>query len=169
MPYACFFKDLDRCLDILNAGCKLPYLPAICYNPSRTLHPFNTSQIMHPAEFKTLREAIGLSISTLVKVIDVDERSIRKWESGKKKLPLDVIEQVVAIDQLITDTANNAFDELQTSPQDSVTLHRYIEEEDYLNAHPEFEGLPITSYGVVLYRLRQKLIDAGVPVSIVYV
>lgn len=38
---------------------------------------------MHPAEFKTLREAVGLSISTLVNVIDVDERTLRKWESGK--------------------------------------------------------------------------------------
>ena len=124
---------------------------------------------MHPAEFKTLREAVGLSISTLVKVIDVDERSIRKWESGKKKLPKDVIEAVVAIDQLLTDTANLAFDEFQKTPQDRVTLHRYIEEEDYLNAHPEFEGLPITTYGVALFRLRQKFMDANIPVSIEYI
>lgn len=124
---------------------------------------------MHSAEFKTLREAVGLSISTLVKVIDVDERSIRKWESGKKKLPADVIEAVVAIDQLLTDTANNAFNEFKKAPQDSVVLHRYIEEEDYLTAHPEFEGLPIASYGVSLFRLRQKFIDAGIPVSIEYI
>jgi len=124
---------------------------------------------MHPAEFKTLREAVGLSISTLVKVIDVDERSIRKWESGKKKLPKDVIEAVVAIDQLLTDTANLAFDEFQKTPKDSVILHRYIEEEDYLTAHPEFEGLPITTYGVALFRLRQKFMDANIPVSIEYI
>ena len=124
---------------------------------------------MHPSEFKTLREAVGLSISTLVKVIDVDERSIRKWESGKKKLPKDVIEAVVAIDQLLTDTANLAFDEFQKTPKDSVVLHRYIEEEDYLSAHPEFEGLPITTYGVALFRLRQKFMDANIPVSIEYI
>lgn len=124
---------------------------------------------MHPAEFKTLREAVGLSISTLVKVIDVDERSIRKWESGKKKLPQDVIDAVVAIDQLVTDTANLAFDEFQKTPKDSVILQRYIEEEDYLTAHPEFEGLPITTYGVALFRLRQKFMDANIPVSIEYI
>lgn len=124
---------------------------------------------MHPAEFKTLREAVGLSISTLVKVIDVDERSIRKWESGKKKLPQDVIDAVVAIDQLLTDTANLAFDEFQKTPKDSVILQRYIEEEDYLTAHPEFEGLPITTYGVALFRLRQKFMDANIPVSIEYI
>lgn len=125
--------------------------------------------IMHCAEFKTLREAVGLSISTLVKVIDVDERSIRKWESGKKKLPVDVVNALIAIDELVTDTANKAFTEFQKAPQDSVVLKRYIEEEDFLNAHPEFEGLPITTYGVSLFRLRQKFIDAGIPVSIEYV
>jgi len=105
----------------------------------------------------------------LVKVIDVDERSIRKWESGKKKLPVDVIESLVGIDQLITDTAERAFVEFQKDPKDSVVLERYIEEEDYLNAHPEFEGLPITTYSVVLFRLRQKYMDLGIPVSIEYV
>jgi transcriptional regulator with XRE-family HTH domain len=123
---------------------------------------------MHAAEFKTLREATGLTISTLVKVIDVDERTIRKWESGKKKLPADVIESVVSIDQLLTDTANQLFTELNKPSGESVVLDRFIEEEDLLNAYPQFEGLPMSSYGVVLFRLRQKFIDAGVEVSIQY-
>ncbi len=79
---------------------------------------------MSAAEFKTLREAVGLSISTLVKVIDVDERSIRKWESGKKKVPQDVFEKVVAIDQLITDTANAEIEKFKQAPTDSVVFHR---------------------------------------------
>jgi DNA-binding XRE family transcriptional regulator len=123
---------------------------------------------MHAAEFKTLREAVGLTISTLVKVIDVDERTIRKWESGKKKLPADVIESVVAIDQLLTDTANQLFIERNQPSNGTVVLDRFIEEEDLLNAYPQFEGLPMSSYGVVLFRLRQKFIDAGVEVSIQY-
>ncbi len=123
---------------------------------------------MHAAEFKTLREAVGLSISTLVKVIDVDERSIRKWESGKKKVPQDVVERLVEIDALISDTAKNEFSNIQKSSQESVVLHRFIEEDDFHNAHPEFEDLPLTTYGVMLFRLRQKFIDLGVPVSIEY-
>ena len=39
----------------------------------------------------------------------MDERSIRKWESGKKKLPADVIDALIAIDELVTDTANKAY------------------------------------------------------------
>ncbi len=123
---------------------------------------------MSAAEFKTLREAVGLSISTLVKVIDVDERSIRKWESGKKKVPQDVFEKVVAIDQLITDTANVEIEKFKAAPTDSVVLFRFIDEDDLHAQHPEFEGLPIMSYGAMIYRLRQKYLDLGVLVTIEY-
>ena len=123
---------------------------------------------MNAAEFKTLREAVGLSISTLVKVIDVDERSIRKWESGKKKAPQDVVARLEEIDSLISQTAKNAYSEFQKSPQDSVVLYRFIEEDDYHVAHPEFADLPLSTFGVMLFRLRQKYIDAGVSVSIEY-
>ena len=123
---------------------------------------------MHPAEFKTLREALGLTISTLVKVIDVDERTIRKWESGKKKLPQGVIDSLNGIDALLTTTANNLFRSLHEASPEHVTLFRFIEEEDLLIAHPEFEGLPMSSYGVVLFRVRQRFLELGLPVSIEY-
>ncbi|MEH6347444.1 MAG: helix-turn-helix domain-containing protein [Bermanella sp.] len=123
---------------------------------------------MSAAEFKTLREAVGLSISTLVKVIDVDERSIRKWESGKKKVPQDVFEKVVAIDKLLTDTANEEIEKFKAAPTDSVVLQRFIDEDDLHEEHPEFEGLPIMSYGAMVYRLRQKYLDLGVLVTVEY-
>jgi transcriptional regulator with XRE-family HTH domain len=123
---------------------------------------------MHPAEFKTLREALGLTISTLVKVIDVDERTIRKWESGKKKLPQGVIDSLNEIDALLNTTADNLFNNVAQESQQSVTLYRFIEEEDLLNAHPEFESLPMSSYGVVLSRVRQRFMGLNIPVSIEY-
>lgn len=127
---------------------------------------------MHPAEFKTLREAVGLSISTLVKVIDVDERTLRKWESGKKKLPQGVIDSLLGIDDLLNTTADQIFkiekEALDKRGDNSVVLKRYIEEEDLLTAFPEFEGLPMTSFAVVLFRIRQKFIDLGASVSIIY-
>lgn len=45
-------------------------------------------------------------------------------------------------------------------------LYRFIDEGDLYDAHPGFDGLPIMSYGAVIYRLRQKLIDAGVTVTV---
>lgn len=127
---------------------------------------------MHPAEFKTLREAVGLSISTLVKVIDVDERTLRKWESGKKKLPQGVIDALLGIDDLLNQTAARIFTDHQESMknggQQGVVLERFIEEEDLLDMYPEFEGLPMSSFGVVLFRVRQKFLELEIPVSIIY-
>ena len=127
---------------------------------------------MHPAEFKTLREAVGLSISTLVNVIDVDERTLRKWESGKKQPPQGVVDSLEAIDALLNKTAAEIVAQHQESMknggQQGVVLERFTKSEDLAAAYPAFAELPTTTFAVVLFRVRQKFIDLGVPVSIIY-
>lgn len=127
---------------------------------------------MHPAEFKTLRESLGLTISTLVKVIDVDERTLRKWEQGKKQPPQGVVDTLEGFDALVNKTVVEIVDKHQASMknggQQGVVLERFIEAEDLAAAYPAFAGLPTMTFGVVLFRVRQKFIDLGVPVSIIY-
>lgn len=127
---------------------------------------------MHPAEFKTLRESLGLTISTLVKVIDVDERTLRKWESGKKQPPQGVVDTLVGFDDLVNKTVaemvNTHQKSMQNGGQQGVVLERFVEAEDLAAAYPAFAGLPTMTFGVVLFRVRQKFIDLGVPVSIIY-
>ena len=127
---------------------------------------------MHPAEFKTLREAVGLSISSLVNVVNVDERTLRKWESGKKQPPQGVVDSLEAIDALLNKTAAEIVAQHQESMknggQQGVVLERFIEADDLAAAYPAFAKLPTMTFGVVLFRVRQKFIDLGVPVSIIY-
>ena len=127
---------------------------------------------MHPAEFKTLRESLGLTISTLVKVIDVDERTLRKWESGKKQPPQGVVDTLEGFDALVNKTVVEIFDQHQESMknggQQGVVLERFVEAEDMAAAYPAFAALPTMTFGVVLFRVRQKFIDLDVPVSIIY-
>jgi len=123
---------------------------------------------VHPAEFKTLREALGLSISTLVRVIDVDERTLRKWESGKKKLPQGVIDSLIDVDTLVDQTVDSLFEDIKQTGDSTAVLYRFIEEEDLLTTYPAFEGLPMTTYGVVLQRLKLKLMALDIVVSIEY-
>ena len=89
---------------------------------------------MHPAEFKTLRESLGLTISTLVKVIDVDERTLRKWESGKKQPPQGVVDTLVGFDDLVNKTVAEMVNTLQKSMQNGgqqgVFLERVVEADD---------------------------------------
>ena len=45
---------------------------------------------MTPAELKTVREACGLPQSWLAHRAQVNERTVRYWESGKSSVPDDV-------------------------------------------------------------------------------
>jgi DNA-binding XRE family transcriptional regulator len=127
---------------------------------------------MHSAEFKTLRESLGLTISTLVKIVDVDERTLRKWEAGKKQPPQGVVDTLIGFDDLVNKTAVEIFTQHQESMknggQQGVVLERFVEVEDLVKAFPAFEGLPTMTFGVVLFRVRQRFIDLGIPVSIIY-
>ncbi|MFQ3170151.1 MAG: DNA-binding XRE family transcriptional regulator [Oleispira sp.] len=127
---------------------------------------------MHSAEFKTLRESLGLTISTLVKIVDVDERTLRKWEAGKKQPPQGVVDTLLGFDDLVNKTVAEIFTQHQESMknggQQGVVLERFVEIEDLVKAFPAFEGLPTMTFGVVLFRVRQRFIDLGIPVSIIY-
>lgn len=127
---------------------------------------------MHSAEFKTLRESLGLSISTLVKIIDVDERTLRKWESGKKQPPQGVVDTLVELDNLVNQTATEIIalhkESMKNGGQQGVVLERFIDAEDLAAVYPAFARLPTMTFAVVLFRVRQAFLDLGVPVSIIY-
>lgn len=42
---------------------------------------------MTPVEFKEIREGLGLSQAKLGKVLRCDERTVRRYELGERKIP----------------------------------------------------------------------------------
>lgn len=57
---------------------------------------------------------------------------------------------------------------MKNGGQQGVVLERFTKSEDLAAAYPAFAELPTTTFAVVLFRVRQKFIDLGVPVSIIY-
>lgn len=53
---------------------------------------------MTPADFKTLRESLGLSAQWLADTIGVDQRTIRRWEDGVIPLRPDAVELLTRLD-----------------------------------------------------------------------
>lgn len=49
---------------------------------------------MTPADFKTLRESLGLSAQWIADAVHVDQRTVRRWEDGAIPLRSDVVELV---------------------------------------------------------------------------
>jgi DNA-binding transcriptional regulator YiaG len=56
---------------------------------------------MTPAELKTMRESLGLSINWLAERAGVSPRSAQYWESGERSVPSDVEELLIDIDLMM--------------------------------------------------------------------
>jgi len=123
---------------------------------------------MNPAKFKTIREAIGLSISELSDIADVQPRTVRYWESGRNTPPDDIAQQLTLIDSILDSQVNHAIAIYQEKKPDEVVLYRYVNCDELYKAHPEFKGLPVTTHAAMLYRALRKFEGIGVPVSIEY-
>lgn len=122
---------------------------------------------MDSAEFKTLREAVGLSVSQAAGLFDVQERTVRYWESGRNKVPAGVADQITGIDahlEFMTDEAVRVYWEQKP---DAVELYRYRDEDALLAAYPDFPW-PHSVHAAMLYRVMRRLADSGVEVSIRY-
>lgn len=74
---------------------------------------------MTPAEFKTIRESLGLSAQWLADAVHVDQRTVRRWEDGAIPLRADIVELLTRLDeQMDTDVA--------TALEDWLTEHSTV-------------------------------------------
>lgn len=54
-----------------------------------------------PAEFKTIREALGLSAQWFADAVQVDQRTVRRWEDGVIPLRADAVELLSELENLV--------------------------------------------------------------------
>ncbi|MGW5353384.1 helix-turn-helix domain-containing protein [Streptomyces sp. NPDC004031] len=93
---------------------------------------------MSDAEFRVLRESLGLTGDWLADHLGVSSRTVRHWEQGKYDIPLGVARALRALE---TETAAAAADltaemteAYATGPVPEVTVYRT--DEDYLATNP---------------------------------
>ena len=72
------------------------------------------------------------------------------------------------VNKTVAEIFNTHQESMKNGGQQGVVLERFVEAEDLAAAYPAFAALPTMTFGVVLFRVRQKFIDLGVPVSIIY-
>lgn len=125
---------------------------------------------MTPAELKTTREALCLTVTWLAEQAGVQERTVRHWESGRNQVPADVAALVGRIDADINEAVRQACDIVAAAdlPVSTVTLIRYKTDSDLWDHRSDMHGLPATTHGSMLYRLRRALSGIGVESRIVY-
>ena len=136
---------------------------------------------MNGAEFKTLREACGLTVPDMAKLAvsprtgePVGERTIRYWESGSVPVPDDAATMLKQIDVMLSQSASQAMETWRAAAKehgqgpDMVYLVRYRENEDLWKYRPDMKGLPATCHAALINRVRLALWEVGCATQIVW-
>lgn len=129
---------------------------------------------MTPAELKTHREALGLTVGWLAAQAGVGERTVRYWESGRNQVPDDVawlIQRIEAQTRRMVENALAQVEEvtaLKGGEPEVVDLRRYGTDADLWKSHPGCKPLPATWHASVLARVVRELEARGIPAVIEY-
>lgn len=109
---------------------------------------------MTPAEFKVVREFLGLTGDWLAAHLGVSPRTVRHWERGKYAIPDGVR---LAIENLEHDTGEfigGAAEKLMDLPDPGVITYR--DDAEYHAAHPE-SPFPASWHRAVVARIAQEV------------
>lgn len=129
---------------------------------------------MGPAEFKTLRESLGLTAQWVCNRAGVALRTLRYWEAGERvKIPKDVCAMLMEVDASFDNAVSHACAQTEGLGKNhgapaAVTLLRYRTDADLWRFRSDMKGLPATAHAALLARLRTALVARGVTVSIIY-
>lgn len=128
---------------------------------------------MTPAEFKTIRERLGLTAQAFGLLLEraVRDRTVRYWEAGAQPIPDDARDFLLMLDALAEQQARHALTVVadvtatQGGAPDSVTLLRYADDADIDPPLRRFGG---GFHSAMTGRVREALERTGVRVRIVY-
>jgi hypothetical protein len=123
------------------------------------------------AEYKTLREACGLSQQAAAGFHNVALRTVQHWEEGRNGVPDGVADEIRRLDATIERSVLETIDlyeDMRDKHQtlDAVALVRYRTPESYRGSRPDREGLLFPCHGALIGRMRIALERLGAVVQI---
>jgi transcriptional regulator with XRE-family HTH domain len=123
------------------------------------------------AEYKTIREACGLSQQGAAGYHNVALRTVQHWEEGRNGIPAGMAEAIRRLDALIERGVIETIDLYQDrlakhETSDPVALVRYRTAESYVGSRPEREGVLYPCHGALIGRTRIALERIGATVCI---
>ena len=128
---------------------------------------------MNKAEFKALRESLGISQAALARELEVIVRSVSRWENPREENePSEfAVEYLLMLERQSLQVVNFAIDkayELQEiTGSNHVTLPYYYDQLSYDKSHPQDPGY----YGIAnanTLKIKRSLEEDGFDVQINY-
>ena len=128
---------------------------------------------MTPAELKTLRESLGLTLNWMAEQTGVKLRSVQYWESGERSVPDDIAQMLYSIDEALEQMVTGSRDQVRAMVEEDgapngIDLIRYKTDKDLHKYHPNLAPLPATTHATMLARLRREFLRMGIETRIVY-
>ncbi len=125
---------------------------------------------MSAAEFKSIRESLGLNSNWLAAKTEVKIRDIKEWEEGKKLISQSIAKYLLDLEnrfENVIDTNISQYLKIHSEQAfRKLILLRYRTDIDLWSFHPELQMFPTTTHALILMRTRSHLLKSGV-VSII--
>lgn len=124
---------------------------------------------MRPAEFKTIRENLGLTSAWVANQAGVSMRKVKYAEAGaegRTRISDDLVAFIERLESEASAWTRSIAEKLSGLPE--VVLVRFADDQELWRFCPQLEPLPAVAYAARLYRLRQLLLANGQRVSIDY-
>lgn len=109
---------------------------------------------MTPAEFKVVREFLGLTGDWLAEHLSVSGRTVRHWEQGKYPIPDGVRLAIEDLEQRTGEFIGAIVDKLMDLPDPGVVTYR--DDAEYHAAYPE-SPFPASWHRAVVARIAQEV------------
>jgi len=109
---------------------------------------------MTPAEFKVVREFLGLTGDWLAEHLGVSGRTVRHWEQGKYAIPDGVRLEIEKLERQTGEFVSGIVGKLMDLPDPGVITYR--DDAEYHAAHPEIP-FPASWHRAVVARVAQKV------------
>ncbi|GAA4707524.1 hypothetical protein APR04_003814 [Promicromonospora umidemergens] len=83
---------------------------------------------MPAGELRVIREWLGLSTVTLARLLEVRPDSVRRWETGRERVPERVRQEIESIEAVTTDAVGQLITELESARDAVVVVYRDTED-----------------------------------------
>lgn len=123
---------------------------------------------MTAAEFRTIREALGLSPAQVAGMTGYALRTVQNWDEGTRRVPAIVEQRLMEVEAAIEKTVAVSIPFISGLGLNSVCLVRYRTDADLHRYRPDMAGMPASLHAAMLARLRRELFRMGVVSKIVY-
>ena len=111
--------------------------------------------LMTPAEFRVVREYLGLTGDALGQILEVDSRTVRNWEAGKYLIPNGVRERIENLEDHAAAQVGRYVDVLKDSADVGVIVYR--SDAELWSGRPDLRPFPARWHRAIIARVAHEV------------